>query len=120
MNTRPIKGNVNIETLNKVSSNLGGMSNEELEQELAWIANGITVAKGKIAREQSNMKAHKYVIRRANVLPERVVYLARQNYESAKEALLEAEFQKHQFMNNYRNFRDILYIRKSIELIKQQ
>lgn len=120
MNTRPIKGNVNIETLNKVASNLGGMSNDELEQELAWIANGIKVAKSKIAREQSNMKAHKYIIRRANVLPERVVYLARKNYEGAKEALVNAEFQKHQFMNQYRNFRDILYIRKSIELIKNQ
>lgn len=120
MNTRPIKGNVNIETLNKVASNLGGMSNEELEQELAWIANGITIAKGKMAREQSNMKAHKYVIRRANTLPERVVYLARKGYADAKKALEEAEFQKHQFMNNYRNFRDILYIRKSIELIKNQ
>lgn len=120
MNTRPIKGNVNIETLNKVASNLGGMSNDELEQELAWIANGIKVAKGKIAREQINMKAHKYIIRRANVLPERVVHLARKNYAEAKKALEEATFQKHQFMNNYRNFRDILYIRKSIELIKNQ
>ena len=120
MNTRPIKGNVNIETLNKVASNLGGMSNDELEQELAWIANGIKVAKGKIAREQSNMKAHKYVIRHANMLPERVVHLARKSYADAKKALEEAAFQKHQFMNNYRNFRDILYIRKSIELIKNQ
>lgn len=117
MNLRPIKGHVNLSTLHKVANDLGGMDENDLEQQLLWIAHGIKAAKAKMARAQSKLKANKYLIRRRNTLPQDVVSLAVAGYNAAEIELQEAEFEKMRFQENYRNFRSIAYIRKSLGLL---
>lgn len=119
MNYRPIKGHVNLETLKKVVDSFGDMSDADLEQQLHWIASGIRAAKGKITRAQDEMKATKYLIRRRNTLPEGVVKMALKNRAQAQHDLTTAIMEKAQFIERYRNFRSISYIRKSLELITQ-
>lgn len=118
MNTRPIKGHTNLATLKGVVSNFADMSENDVEQELVWIANGIRAAKGKISRAQAELKATKYLLRRRNNLPPEVVALALKCRTAAQQQEYEALAEKQRFLANYRNFRTILYIKKSFGLIE--
>lgn len=119
MNTRPIKGHVNLSTLHNVVSNFGGMDQNDLDQQLLWIAGGIRAAKGKITRAQAELKAAKYLLRRRNILPKEVVALAIKAKAAAQQQEYEAVVEKHQFMERYRNFRSIQYIQKSLDLLNK-
>lgn len=117
MNTRPIKGHTNLETLLSVASNIGGMDEKGLEEQLKWIQNGITAAKAKITRAQEKRKAAKYILRRRNQYPEYVIKQAKLNYMNAEQDEFDAFLEKAQMVERYRNFRSLLYIQRSLKLI---
>lgn len=117
MNVRPIKGHTNLETLKKVIFNLGEMTDTDLDQQLHWLASGIKAARAKICRAQDDLKAVKFILKHRQSHPECVIKQALRNKSEAEQRLYEAELERDQFLNNYRNFRSISYIRKSMALI---
>ena len=119
MNVKPITGNTNLEVLKQVAANIGGSSVEDLERECEYLKAGIAAARKKIANAVDKQRAAKWIIKRRNGhgYPPNVVRLALIAKRDAAEAEVHASYERDQFLNQYRNFRNLIYISKSVALV---
>ncbi len=117
MNIRPIKGNENLSVLLQAAEGIGGSSVEDLERECTYLQAGVKAAKGKISNAVDKQKAAKYLLKRRSTLPENVVRLAIISKRDAAEAEKNASYERDKFLQQYRNFRNLIYIARSIQQI---
>ena len=117
MNVKPITGNANLATLKTITDNIGGLTTEDLERECAYLKAGIKAARGKIARAVDRQRGAKWILKHRSTLPESVVNLAIAAKPQEREKELIAGGERDAFLQQYRNFRQFLYIQKSVELI---
>lgn len=117
MNIKPIKGHTNIQTLNTVVQGIGGMTREDLEQQIEWLRLGVKAARGKINNALSKQRGAKYIIKHRATMPKDTVRLALLARDEARQAETEAIFERDRMLEQYRNFRSFLYIQKSMEMI---
>lgn len=117
MNVKPITGNVNLKTLKSITDNIGGLTTADLERECEYLKAGIKAARGKIARAVDRQRGAKWIIKNRVNLPTSVVNLAIATKQQERDKELVASGERDAFLNQYRNFRQLLYIQKSVELI---
>lgn len=120
MNLRTIKGNTSLEALKSASAVIGGSNIEELERECEYLKAGIKAARGKIANAVDKQRAAKWIIKHRTTMPANVVRLALIAKRDASEAETNAAYERDRFLQQYRNFRNLIYISKSVGLLTEQ
>lgn len=120
MNDKKIVGNSNLETLRSVTENIGGLTTAELEKECEYLRAGIKAARGKIFRAVERQRGAKWILKHRSTMPENVVKLALATKQQNSDLEKEASYERDRFLAQYRNFRQLIYIQKSIELVVAQ
>lgn len=106
-----------MQSLNSVVQSIGGMNQDEVEQQCLIILTGIRAAKKKIADAVDQLRAAKYIIKRRTQFPENVVKMAIRAKNNAIDAEFKAIYERDRMKEQYRNFRGFLYIMRSMSLL---